>query len=138
LIRFSRTVVVLSSLCLVGAVPARVWAEESSQPDVTLATSAARPSALIPLYASLVALEALDAHSTWRALDNGLQESNPVLTGVAGNKPAFVAAKIGVTAATIALTEQLRKKNRAAAIILMVSANSGMAWVVNHNYRAVR
>jgi hypothetical protein len=93
---------------------------------------------MIPLYASMVTREALDAHSTWRALDNGLTESNPVLTGIVANKPAFVAAKISVTAATIALAEQLRKKNRASAIILMMSANSGMAWVVNHNYRAVR
>jgi hypothetical protein len=36
------------------------------------------------------------------------------------------------------VSERLRKKSRTAAVILMISANSGMTWVVEHNYIAVR
>ena len=34
--------------------------------------------------------------------------------------------------------EKIRKKNRTAAVVLMIATNSAMAWVVEHNYRIGR
>ena len=90
----------------------------------------------MPLYASFVALQAIDAHSTWRALEHGAVEANPIMKSVAESKAPFLAAKAIGTAATIAISERLRKKNRVAAVMVMVSANVGMTWVAQHNYRA--
>ena len=97
-----------------------------------------RPGALVPLYASFATLQALDAHSTSRALDQGAVEANPMMKGLAGNPTALFAVKAAGTAGVIFASEKMWKKNRAAAVFFMVAANSAMTWVVQHNYRAVR
>jgi Domain of unknown function (DUF5658) len=97
-----------------------------------------RPPALIPLYGSFIALEALDVHSTRRGLANGAVEANPAMSGLTGNSAAMVAAKAAGTAGLILASEKIWKKNRTAAVVLMIATNSAMAWVVGHNYRAVR
>jgi hypothetical protein len=97
-----------------------------------------RPKALIPLYVSFGTLQAIDVHSTARALERGAVESNPIMKGFAGNTASLTAVKVGGAAVAIYATERLWKRNRAAAIGFMVAANAGMAWVVQHNYRAVR
>lgn len=94
-----------------------------------------RPAALSTLYVSYAALQALDAASTFKALENGAVEANPLLKNVASNRGAMLAVKAGTTAATLYLTERLWKKNRTAAIALMVCANSAYAAIVAHNYR---
>ena len=97
-----------------------------------------RPGALVPLYASFATLQALDAHSTSRALDQGAVEANPMMKGLAGNPTALLAVKAAGTAGVIFASEKMWKRNRTASIIFMVAANSAMAWVVQNNYRAVR
>jgi Domain of unknown function (DUF5658) len=97
-----------------------------------------RPGALIPLYASFATLQGLDTHSTWRALNHGAVEANPMMKGFAGNPTALLAVKAAGTAGVIFASEKMWKKNRAAAVFFMVAANSGMTWVVQNNYRAVR
>ena len=96
-----------------------------------------RPGALVPLYVSFAGLQALDAHSTIRALRSGASEANPLLREVADRPIALFALKAGVTASTIFLTEKLRVKNRVGAVVLMAALNSAYAMVVAHNYRAV-
>lgn len=97
-----------------------------------------RPGALVPLYASFATLQALDVHSTTRALDQGAVEANPMMNGIAGSPTALLAVKAAGTAGLIFASEKMWKKNRAASVFFMVAANSAMAWVVQHNYRAVR
>ena len=97
-----------------------------------------RPDSLVPLYVSFCALQALDIHSTLRAMDHGAVEANPALKGVVGNQAGLVALKAAGTAGLIYASEKMWKRNRAASIIFMVAANSAMAWVVQNNYRAVR
>jgi hypothetical protein len=99
---------------------------------------ARRPGALVPLYVSLATLNALDVHSTRRALSRGAVEGNPLMKGVAENSGALVAVKAASTVGIIYGSEKLWKRNRAAAVIFMIATNSAMAWVVQHNYRAVR
>ena len=107
----------------------RAWpaAREPSRTD--------RPLALPALYASFGVLQALDAHSTLRALDRGQMEGNPVMRGIASQPAAVVGIKAATTAGTIFLTEKLWRRHRTAAIVLMVALNAGYAAVVAHNYR---
>jgi hypothetical protein len=94
-----------------------------------------RPLVLPALYVSFGALQALDAHSTLRALERGQVEGNPVMRGIASQPAAVVGVKAATTAGTIFLTEKLWRRHRTAAIVLMVAVNAGYAAVVAHNYR---
>jgi hypothetical protein len=134
MIRSARLLAIIV-VCALALTASRAAGQEPSHP---IADAVQRPPALIPLYASFAALQLVDMHSTWRALNHGAVEANPLLSGVAGNKAVLLTVKTAGTAAVIAVSERLRKKSRTAAVILMISANSGMTWVVEHNYIAVR
>jgi hypothetical protein len=95
-----------------------------------------RPAALFPLYASFATLQVLDVHSTSSALSRGAVEANPAMKGLVGNQVGFAVMKAAGTAGIIFAAEKIRKKNKAAALGLMIASNSAMAWVVQHNYRA--
>ena len=104
-----------------------------------LGDTVGRPSALVPLYASLGALQALDIYSTSRGLQRGGREANPVMEPIVGNRAAFVAVKAATTAGVVWASERLwRRQNRKAAIVLTTLTNIGLAAVVAHNYRAAR
>jgi hypothetical protein len=107
-------------------------------PAVIAVPDTKRPAALVPLYASFVALQALDLHSTSYALNRGAVEANPLMKGIATNEVGLVALKAAGTAGVIFASERMRARNKTAAVIFMVAANSAMAWVVQHNYRTVR
>ena len=94
-----------------------------------------RPSLLVPLYVGFGALQALDAHSTLRALKAGAVESNPMMQWAAGNTTALLAVKSGAAAATIFLADKGWKKHPARTAVLMAVLNAGYAGVVLHNYR---
>jgi hypothetical protein len=97
-----------------------------------------RPAALMPLYASFIALQGLDVHSTTRGLSRGAVEANPLMKDVAGNPGALFAVKAASTAGIVYGVEKLRKRNRAAAVGVMVALNAAMAYVVQHNYRVMK
>jgi len=95
-----------------------------------------RPSMLPALYASQVALQALDAHSTYSALNRGAHEANPLMKGVVGNKGAMMGVKAGVAVGTIYLAEKMwRKGNRTGAVATMLIVNGVTAAVVANNYK---
>jgi hypothetical protein len=97
-----------------------------------------RPGALVPLYASFAAFQVVDAQSTLHALSRGGVEANPIMKGIAGKPVALVAVKAAATTGVIVASEKMWKKNRTAAVVFMLAANSAMAWVVQNNYRAAR
>lgn len=111
-------------------------------PTVTLAQEGTpKPSeraTFFAAYSSFVALQAMDAHSTLRALDNGGAEANPVVGGMAGRPAALMAFKAGSATATIFLAQRMRKAHPVGALFLMVGINSAYATLVAHNYRAVK
>jgi hypothetical protein len=113
------------------------FAELAVQPPAPLASPSQqdRPAALMPLYASFIALQGLDVHSTTRGLSRGAVEANPFMKDVAGNPGALIAVKAASTAGIIFGVEKLRRKNRAAAVAVMLALNAGTAYVVQHNYR---
>lgn len=98
-----------------------------------------RPSALLPLYGSLIALQGLDIHSTRRGLTSGSgRELNPAMRPVVRNSAAFIATKAAATAGVIWASEKMWKKNRKAALIFTTLVNTAMAAVVANNYRVSR
>ena len=92
----------------------------------------------VSLYVSFAALQALDAHSTLKALSGGAHEANPLMQNVAGNPGALLAVKAGTTAATIFFAEHLAKKSPIASLAVMVAMNSAYATIVAHNYRVAQ
>jgi hypothetical protein len=123
------------------ALPAPVLQGPALAPRVRLDVTRSRerrPAALVPLYVSFSTLQVLDTHSTWRALNRGAVEANPLVRGVAGSRIGMLSLKAAGTAGIIYASEKMWKKNKAASIALMFAANSAMGWVVQNNYRAVR
>jgi len=95
-----------------------------------------RPSTLPMLYAAQVALQALDIHSTYAAINKGAHEANPLMKGVVDNKGAMLAVKAGVAAGSILLAEKMWKKgNRTGAVATMLVLNTVTALVVTNNYK---
>ena len=88
---------------------------------------AERPAALIPLYLSQAALQGADLYTTRRALNAGHVEANPVFKNASFG--TMVGAKVAATAASIFIAEKLWKRNRYAAIGVMVITNIGMSAV---------
>ena len=93
-----------------------------------------RPKLLPPLYAVTVLTQVLDAHSTMTALGRGGREMNPLMQGVASNRGALLAVKMGAAAGTVFVAEKLWRRNRVAAIALMVAVNAATAGIAAHNY----
>jgi hypothetical protein len=97
-----------------------------------------RRGPLTGLYLSTVALHALDAHSTFRALDAGHAEGNPLMRWSIEHPVALVSMKAAASAATFYVAEKIRKKHPRRAVLFMVGINAASALVVMHNYRTVR
>ena len=97
-----------------------------------------RPSALLPLYGSLIALQSLDVHSTRRNLASGGREANPAMRHVVQHGAAYIAVKASATVGVIWASEKMWKKNRKAAVVFTAAINTAMAAVVAHNYRVSR
>jgi hypothetical protein len=95
-----------------------------------------RPRALPPLYVSFAVLQGLDLHSTLAAVDAGGREANPLVGGLLSRPGAMVGAKLAATVGTVLLTERLWRRNRGAAVALMVGVNAAFAAIVASNYRA--
>ena len=99
---------------------------------------ARRPGALVALYASLGALQAMDVYSTRRAVAAGGTELNPILRKSAGSSGAMLAAKAVATAGSVFFTERAWKKNRKGAMVLMAVMNGVTAAVVANNLKNAR
>ena len=94
-----------------------------------------RPRVLIPLYIAFAGLQALDAHSTLKAVDRGYVERNPIVAPSSRNAAAMAAMKVAVTTSVIVGTEKLWRHNRVAAIAALIVVNGTYALIVSHNYR---
>ena len=131
-------------ILVLGASPVTVAAQgigyspsSSSSPSEGAPKDSPR-GVLVPLYMSFAALQALDVHSTLRAIDAGAVEQNPFLKGLVNQPAALIALKGGIAASTILVADKVRHHSRIGAIVTMAALNSVYATVVAHNYRAVR
>jgi hypothetical protein len=94
-----------------------------------------RPAPLVPLYVSFAALQALDVHSTLTALDAGRREANPMIRSTLGNPAGLFLLKAGTAAGVVLITERLWRRNRTAAVVMMIALNSAYATMAANNYR---
>lgn len=94
-----------------------------------------RPRALVPLYVTFAALQALDVHSTMHAVNGGARESNPVVRGALDSPAQMILMKTATAAGVVVLTERLWRRNRTAAVITMIALNSAYLTIAAHNYR---
>jgi len=118
----------LQGLFAVHDTPSRLTVRENAPPRP-------RPAALVPMYASFATLQALDYHSTTRAISQGIgREANPLARSVVEHPAGFLALKAGATAGMIWASERMRKKHPAHAVVLMLASNATMAVIVAHNY----
>jgi hypothetical protein len=102
------------------------------------APKVARPTALMPLYASLAVLQGFDIFSTSKAVSRGAQEANPLMAPVAGKSMASVAVKAAATAGSVFFIERAWKQNRKGAVILATALNVATAAVVAHNTQVAK
>lgn len=106
-------------------------------PNVIAPPSKSRRVLVPAMYAGLVTLQTLDTHSTLKAVDAGLSETNPVMRWATGHPVAFVSMKAAATTATILMAEKIRKKHPKRAVVFLAAINATYALIVTHNYRAV-
>jgi hypothetical protein len=103
-------------------------------PPITFAERPKPSIVLTSLYATTILVQGLDAHSTFKALDNGARESNPIVGPLAGSKPGFLMLKAGIATATIYAAHSLARRNKVAAIAALVAVNTGYLLIVRSNY----
>lgn len=103
-------------------------------PPVTFAERPKPSIVLTSLYATTIVVQGLDAHSTFKALDSGARESNPVVGPLADSKPGFLMLKAGIATATIYAAHSLSRRHKVAAIAALVAVNAGYALIVRSNY----
>ena len=136
---FPVTPVAPAPVALATAADAAATADGEQTASISRSDFAARtkrPMLLPAMYAAQAALQALDAHSTYAAINRGGVEANPLMKGVVRNKGAMMAVKAGVAASTIWLAERMWKRgNRVGAIATMLIANGVTAAVVANNYK---
>jgi hypothetical protein len=123
------------AIAAMAALPS-VERTQVTQPAHSFEAVAKRPSPLVPMYVSFVALEGLDYASTRKALASGAgREANPVMGPIVGNRAAFLAVKAGTAVGTMWIAERMWKKHPARAVVFMAVVNGVMATVVTHNMR---
>ena len=90
---------------------------------------------LVTLQAATIATQALDVHSTLKALNVGAVEANPLMSGVVKNRAAFIGVKAAMGAGLMYATHRMAKRNKVAAIVTAAAVNSAYLFVAHHNYK---
>jgi len=97
---------------------------------------ARRASFVMPsLYVATVLTQALDAHSTFAAIDAGAREGNPLIGRLAHSRPGFIALKAAIASSAIWLGRDLAKSRKKRAVLALIALNAGYAALAVHNYR---
>ena len=112
---------------------------EAPPPPAPMLVIHHRPSMLMQsLYATTVVAQGLDIHSTFKVLDAGGKETNPIMAPLTKHRAAFIAAKVGITAALIYATHAISKNHKVYGAIALIVANSVVAGIAAHNYRVAK
>jgi hypothetical protein len=109
--------------------------DSANTEKVTYGSPSKRPALLLPLYASAVALEAMDVYTTYRGMRAGAHETNPLVRN--GTLATTIALKTATAGLGIMIAEKMWKKNKAAAIAAMVATNLVTGSIVANNYRVI-
>jgi hypothetical protein len=139
---------VVSILCLAllaSSIPAAAQEKAATNlvaPSAAVAAAWAREDAsskagktVRALYFSYAALQAADVASTLAARRRGAVEVNPLMNVPL---PQALATKSLMTVSSLVAAKTIGKRNKKAAIVIMVALNSMTAMVVANNVRNVR
>jgi hypothetical protein len=87
------------------------------------------------LEASYIALNAADVIFTYRALDKGAEEANPLLRGFVKSKPLTIAFKAGTTGLVLYANRKITKENKTVGYATLIALNLLYGYIVNNNYQ---
>lgn len=85
--------------------------------------------------ATYIGLNALDVVSTYKIIDRGGYEANPVMAKFVDNKAAFIGVKAISTTAFLGACRIIRKDKPKLAFALLLAGNVGYGFLINHNYQ---
>ena len=133
----------VGALMVVVGICSPIVASANGLDETSTATAAAtayqshlkRPALLPALYVTLGAMQAWDLASTAGAIRAGAHEANPAAAAFATSQKSMMGLKAVTTASTILFAERAWKKNKAAAVVMMVAVNGTMAAVAMNNMR---
>lgn len=89
------------------------------------------------LYVATALTQALDAQSTFKALNAGAVESNSLVKPFSANRPAFIALKAGMATAFIYAGHNLSKGHKIGAMVALGAINSIYMAIALNNYHVV-
>jgi hypothetical protein len=113
--------------------------EVSAQEVASIDRGAPASTAVLrSLYMTTVVVQGLDAESSLTAFRLGAIERNPLLRPFVSSRPAFLAAKAGIAAATIFVAHNTAKQSRTKAIIELAVINAAYGAFIAHNYRVIK
>lgn len=87
------------------------------------------------LEANYLALNAADLVTTFRGVDQGAYEINPIARTFIQNKPLAIAAKTGLSLGVLVALREARKQDRRVAVIALAVLNVAYSVVVTNNIR---
>lgn len=93
------------------------------------------PRVLKSLRFGFIGVQALDVHSTWKALSGGAREGNAVMRPLTSSPAAYMAIKAGMTFLVYKGTERGGKRHAKTMFWLLVASDAAMSAIAIHNYR---
>lgn len=82
-----------------------------------------------------IGLNAMDLVSTYKVLDAGGYEANPLMARVIENKPLAIGVKTLSTGVFLGACRIIRKEKPKLAFALLLAGNLGYGALVSHNYQ---
>ena len=93
---------------------------------------------MLSSYAVTAVVQGLDAHSTFKALNAGAVETNPLLTPLANNRRAFIALKVAIAAALIYEGHGTSKQHKIRAVLILAAIDGAYIALARHNDQVAR
>ena len=121
--------------------PAAAQPSESLRPPslrVAPRAESPRSPVLTFLYGFTAGTQAMDVHSTRRALEAGAFETNPFMRAISSHTSGLIATKAGMTVGTIMVTEAIARHHKTTAILTLIAINAAYVYVVERNYDVSR
>lgn len=87
------------------------------------------------LEVTYIGLNALDVFSTYKVIERGGYEANPVMAKFVHNKAAFIGIKTISTTAFLSACRIIKKDKPKLAFALLLAGNIGYGFLVNHNFQ---
>lgn len=82
---------------------------------------------------SLISLSAADLAITYKGMEYGCREANPIIREVLDNKPLAIGLKTSATLLGLYGFRKVKKEKPIAAYVFLGATNLFYGWVVNHN-----